>query len=65
MPMWDFPNPRFGKEIYHHLKWDQVTQVQESAVSAIGDISINQGDQAAIQGGQGKHKLIIYNVFVG
>ena len=65
MPMWDIPNPPFGKEICHHSKWDQATQVQESAGSAVGDISIHQGDQAAIQGGQGKHKLIIYNVFNG
>ena len=26
MPVWDFPNPPFGKEICHHLKWDQITQ---------------------------------------
>ena len=50
MPAWDFPNPRFGKEICHHSKWDQIAQVQESAGSAVDDISIKQGDQAAIQG---------------
>ena len=50
MPVWDFPNPPFGKEICHHSKWDQITQVQESAGSAVGDISIQQGDQAAIPG---------------
>ena len=50
MPVWDFPNPHFGKEIIHHSKWDQITQVQESADSAVGDISIHQGDQAAIKG---------------
>ena len=65
MPIWDFPNPPFGKEICHHSKWDQITQVQESAGSAIGDISTHQGNQAAIKGGQGKTKLIIYNVFDG
>ena len=65
MPMWDFSNPPFGKEICHHSKWDQVTQVLESAGSVVGDINIHQGDQAAIHGGQGKHKFIIYNVFDG
>ena len=65
MPIWDFPNPPFGKEICHHSKCDQITQVQESAGSAVDDISIHQGDQDAIQRGQGKHKLIIYNVFDG
>ena len=35
----------FGKEICHHKKWDQITQVHESAGSAVGDISIQQGDQ--------------------
>ena len=47
MPVSDFPNPPFDKEICHHSKWDQV---QESAGSVIGDISIQKGDQAAIQG---------------
>ena len=46
MPVWDFPNPPFGKYICHHSKWRQITQVQESAGSAVGDISIHQGDQA-------------------
>ena len=50
MPVCDFPNPSFGKEICHHSEWDQITQVQESAGSAVGDINIHQGDQAAIQG---------------
>ena len=36
-----------------------------SAGSAVDDISIHQGDQAAIQGGQGKQKFIIYNVIDG
>ena len=63
MPVWDFPNPPFGKEICHPSKWDQITQVQESAGSAVSDISIQQGDQAAIPGVTGKQKLIIYNVF--
>ena len=58
-------NPPFGKEICHHTKWDQISQVQESAGSAVGDVSIHQGDQAAIQGGQGKQKCIICNVFDG
>ena len=40
LPGWDFPNPPFGKEICHYSKWDQITQVQESAGSAVGDISI-------------------------
>ena len=59
MPVWDFPNPPCGKEICHHSKWDQFTQVQESAGSAVGDISVHQGDQAEIQEGQGKQELII------
>ena len=62
MHVWDFANPPFGKEICHHSKWDQITQVQESAGSAVGDISIQQGDQAVIQGVTGQTKLI-YNVF--
>ena len=58
MPVWDFPNPPFGKEICHHSKWDQIiTQVEESAGSAVGDISIHQGDQAAIQGVTGQTKI--------
>ena len=60
MPVWDFPNPTFGKEICHHSKWDQITQVQESAGSAVGDISVQQGDQAAIQGVKGQTN--IYNL---
>ena len=57
MPVRDFPNPPFGKEICHHSKWDQITQVQESAGSALGDISIQQGDQAVIQGVTGQTKI--------
>ena len=64
MPVCDFPNPPFGKEICHRSKWDQITQVQESVGSAIGDISIHQGDRAAIQGVTVQTKLI-YNVFGG
>ena len=63
MPMGDFPNPPLVKEICHHSKWDQITQVQESAGSAVGDISIQQGDQAAIKGVTGQTK--INNVFDG
>ena len=55
MPVWDFPNPT-GKEICHHSKWDQITQVEESAGSAVGDISIHQGDQTAIQRVTGRTK---------
>ena len=55
--MWDFPNPPFGKEICHHSKWDKITQVQESAGSAVGDVSIQQGDQAAIQRLTGQTKI--------
>ena len=65
MPVWEFPNLHFCKDICHHSKCDQITQVQESAGSAVGDISIHQGDQAAIQGGQGTQNLIIYNVIDG
>ena len=50
MPVWDFLNPPFGKEICHHSKWDQVTRVRESAGFFVGDIGIHQGDQATIQG---------------
>ena len=41
MPVWDFPNPTFGRDICHHSKCDQITQVQESAGSAVGDISLH------------------------
>ena len=34
-------------EICYNSKWDQITQVGESGGSAVGDISIHQGDQAA------------------
>ena len=57
MLVWDFPNPPFGKENCHHPTWDQITQVHESAGSAVGDLSIHQGDQAAIQGVAGQTKL--------
>ena len=57
MPVWDFQDPSFGNEICHHSKWDQITQVQESAGSTVGDISIQQGDQAAIQGVTGQTKI--------
>ena len=40
-------------------KWDQITQVQESAVSAVRDISIQQGDQAVIQGVTGQKNSIM------
>ena len=40
--------------------WDQITQVYVSAGSAVGDISIQQGDQVAIQGVTGQTK--IYNL---
>ena len=55
--MFIFVNPPSGKEICHHSKWDQITQVQESACSAVGDISIHQGDQAAIQWVTGQTKI--------
>ena len=57
MSVWDFPNPPIGKEICRHSKWDQITQVQESAGSAVGDISIQQGYQAVIQGVTGQTKI--------
>ena len=43
----------------------KLQKVQESAGSAVGDISIHKGDQAAIQGVTGQTKLIVYNVFDG
>ena len=48
--MQDFPMPSFGKEICHHSNEIKLQNVQESAGSAVGDINIHQGDQAAIQG---------------
>ena len=57
MPVWDFPKPPFGKEICHHMKWDQITQMQESAGSDVGDISMQQGYQAAIQGVTGQTEI--------
>ena len=63
MPLWDFPNPPFGKEICHHSKWDQITQVQESAGSAVGDINTHKAARLQSKGWQDKHKFIIFNVF--
>ena len=57
MPVWDFPNPTFDKEICHNSKCDQFTQVQEFAGSAAGDVSIHQGEQAAIHGVTGQTKI--------
>ena len=54
--------PPFGKEICHHSNYIKLHKVHESAGSAVGDINIYQGDQAAIQGVTGQTKLIIYNV---
>ena len=59
MPVWDFPNPPFGQKLFHHSKWDHITQVQISAGSAVADISIQQGGQAAIQGVTGQKKSIM------
>ena len=59
MPVWDFPNPPFGKEICHHSEWDQITQGQESAGSAV-DCN-PRGDRA----NRAKKYIIIYNVFDG
>ena len=51
----------FGKEITfcHHSNEIKLHKVQESAGSAVGDINIHQGEQAAIQGVTGQTKLII------
>ena len=54
MPVQDFPIPPFGKEICHHPNGTKLHNVHESAGSAVGDISIHQGNQAAIQGVQSK-----------
>ena len=59
------PIPSFGKEIFHHSNGIKLHKVQESAGSAVGDISIREGDHAAIEGVTGQTKLIIYNVFDG
>ena len=58
------PNPIIWQRNLSSLKWDQITQVQESAGSAVGDISIHQGDQAVIQGVT-EQKQLIYNVLDG
>ena len=55
------PNPIIWQSIYGI----KLQKVQESAGSAVGDISIHKGDQAAIQGVTGQTKLIVYNVFDG
>ena len=57
MPVYDFPIPPFGKEICYHSNGIKLHKVQESAGSAVGDISIHQGDLAAIQGVTGQIKL--------
>ena len=51
------PNPTFGKEICQHSNVIKLHKVQESAGSALGDISIHLGDQAAIQGVTGQTKM--------
>ena len=60
LPVWDFPNPPFGKENCHNSKWDQITQVQESAGSAVGDIGKLGIQQAAIQGVTEQTKISKY-----
>ena len=47
----------FGKEICHHSNGIKLHKVQESAGCAVGDISIHQGDQDAIQGLAGETKI--------
>ena len=65
MPVWDFPNPPFGKEICHHSKWDQITQVEESAGSAIRRYKYPPGRPGCNPWGDRSKKIIIYNVFDG
>ena len=47
----------FGKEMCHHSNEIKLHKVQESAGSAVGNINIHQGDQAAIQGVKGQTKI--------
>ena len=54
------PKRTFWQRNLSSLKMDQITQGQESAGSAVGDISIYQGDEAAIQGVTGQTKM--YNL---
>ena len=65
MPVYEFRFQPSGKEICHHLNGIKLHKVQESVGFAVGDISIHQGDQAAIQGVTGQKQLIIYNVLDG
>ena len=48
-----------GKEICHHSNGIKLHKVHESDGSAVDDISIHQGDQAAIQGVTGQTKITI------
>ena len=50
------PKPTFWQRNLSSLKMGSSYTSAESADSAVRDISIHQGDQAAIQGGQGKPK---------
>ena len=56
----EFPIPPFGKHICHHSNGIKLHNMQKSAGSAVGDISIHQGDQAAIQGVTGQ--TIVFNL---
>ena len=47
--MKEFPIPPFGKHICHHSNGIKLHHVQKSAGSAVGDISIHQGDQADVE----------------
>ena len=57
MPVQDFPIPPFGREICLHSNGIKLHNVQKSAASDVGDISIHQGDQAAILGVAGQTKI--------
>ena len=52
--MLHFQIPPFGKEFFHHSNGNKLHKEQESAGSSVGDISIHQGDHAAIQGVTGQ-----------
>ena len=53
----ELPNPNSWQKNLSILKWDKLHKAQESAVSALDDIIIHQGDHGANQGVTGLTKI--------
>ena len=60
-----FPIPLFGKHICYESNGIKLHNMQKSAGSAVGDISIHQGDQAAIQEVTGQTVLLSIMCLMG